>query len=86
MSNVCGEGCGTHDDACFDRMETEARIVAHDPVCGKKLDCESTDARKLKWEDAVFFFCSTKCMTDFINDPKKYTKKKGFFGFLKRWN
>lgn len=34
-------------------------------------------------EGEDIFFCSTKCLTDFINDPKAYMEKKGFFSFLK---
>ena len=82
MSNVCGAGCGCHDDACFDRGEPTR--LARDPVCGKKLDCEGHTTRQFNWDGATFFFCSTKCMTDFINDPKKYLKRKtGFFRLLK---
>lgn len=86
MANVCG---GQGHTCCQDeRFEPrEGDVMAHDPVCGKKLDCQSKGVRELKWKDAVFFFCSTKCMTDFINNPKKYTGKKGFLGFLRRpWN
>lgn len=86
-NNVCGAGCSSYDDACFDRLAAgkEIGVAAHDPVCGKKLDCESEDVRQLNWEDATFFFCSTKCMTKFINDPKKYLGKRPFFRFLRRF-
>lgn len=79
-------GCGGHCESCCGKgyQPREAASVARDPVCGKKLDCESYGVRKLKWDDSVFFFCGTACMTKFIDDPKRYLKKKGFFSFLRR--
>ncbi len=83
MSNACGgHGC-VCDGSRF--IEHEASVVARDPVCGKKLDCESHGVRQLNWDGAVFFFCDTRCMTKFIKNPKKYVGKKGFFNFLKFW-
>jgi len=61
----------------------EARTVARDPVCGKKIDCEGRDALKLSHEKSVYFFCSTRCMTAFMSDPGKYQdKKQNFFGLF----
>lgn len=82
MSNVCGgQGCV----CCKSQLhQHEARVTARDPVCGKKLDCESQNVKRLNWDDATFFFCDTRCMTKFINTPKKYIKRKGFLSFFRR--
>ncbi|QJB55508.1 YHS domain-containing protein [Pseudodesulfovibrio sp. zrk46] len=83
MSNVCGgQGCVCSKDRY---REPEAKIVARDPVCGKKLDCNSEGVRQLNWEGAVFYFCDTRCMTKFVQNPKKYVGKKGIWNFLKFW-
>ncbi len=68
---------GCCHDAGFKRKEAER--VARDPVCGKMIDCEKKEAIKLPHDDKLVFFCSTKCMTNFINDPKKYADKKHRF-------
>lgn len=74
---------GCCHDAGFTRKEAE--VVAKDPVCGKKIDCDDRQALKLRHGDVLYYFCSTLCMTRFINNPKKYgTTKHNFFGnFLK---
>lgn len=82
MSNVCGG----HGHTCCQEgyRGQEARTVVRDPVCGRKIDCESEGVRQLNWDDAVFYFCDTRCMTKFVNDPKKYMKP-GLFAYLRRW-
>lgn len=87
MASHCGkEGsgmCGCCHEAGFKKKDAE--IVARDPVCGKKIDCEDKNAIKLPHGDVLYYFCSTMCMTDFISDPEKYkSKKRGFFGLFQR--
>lgn len=83
MSNICGG----HGNVCCNEgfREHEPAVMVHDPVCGKKLDCESKGVQQLNWNDAVFYFCDTRCMTKFVKNPKKYVGKKGFLSFLKWW-
>lgn len=74
---------GCCHDAGFKHKEAE--IVARDPVCGKKIDCEDKNALRLTHGAKVYFFCSTQCMTDFINDPRKYeTRRHSFLGFFRQ--
>ena len=63
----------------------ESRIVSRDPVCGRKVDCEDRNARSLSHEATLYFFCSTQCMTDFINDPERYARnKRGLFSLFSK--
>lgn len=83
MSNVCG---GLGHTCCEERYkEQEPKVVVRDPVCGKKLDCESEGVRQLNWKGAVFYFCDSRCMSEFVKNPKKYVGKKGFWNFFKWW-
>ncbi len=73
MGGCCDQG--------FKRKEADA--VSKDPVCGMKVDCENKGALKLNHEGNDVYFCSTACMTKFINDPEAYLKKKkSFFGLF----
>lgn len=75
--------CGCCQEAGFKRKEAE--IMARDPVCGKKIDCEDRNSIKLTQDDGVYYFCSTMCMTAFINDPEKFkNRKRGLFGLFRR--
>jgi YHS domain-containing protein len=63
----------------------DAEVIAKDPVCGMKVDCEDKNALKLKHEECEVFFCSTACMTKFINAPEAYkTKKRSIFDCFKK--
>ncbi|SOB59504.1 protein of unknown function [Pseudodesulfovibrio profundus] len=77
----CGPGCG-----CAEKRHNLTKAVAHierDPVCGRKVNRLNNDTQRIVQADGEYFFCSTKCMTKFVNNPSKYTeKKKGLLGLL----
>lgn len=63
----------------------DAENVARDPVCGMMVDRGKKDALKINHDGQDVFFCSTACMTKFINNPEAYgNRKKSLFGFFKR--
>jgi Cu+-exporting ATPase len=62
-----------------------AENVARDPVCGMMVDRGKRDVLKITRDGKDFYFCSTGCMTRFIDDPGTYLdRKKSLFGFLRR--
>lgn len=70
----CGPGC-----SCAEKRHNLTKAVAHiarDPVCGRKVNRLSNTTQRIMQPDGEVFFCSTKCMTEFINNPDKYAKKK----------
>lgn len=71
---MAGCGCG-----CADKRQKMINAVAHiakDPVCGRKVNRLSSTTQHITQADGEHFFCSTKCMTEYINNPEKYSKKK----------
>ncbi|WP_157871314.1 YHS domain-containing protein [Pseudodesulfovibrio piezophilus] len=80
MSKGCGPSCG-----CAKRRQEDKTVnyVARDPVCGKRVDRNNSNSQSIMQPEGEMFFCSTKCMTEYISDPSRYAgKKKGFFSFL----
>ena len=77
----CGPGCG-----CSQKRQAMIDAVAHvaqDPVCGRKVNRLINTTQRIVDADGEHFFCSTDCMTKFIDNPGKYTrKKKGWRGLL----
>lgn len=83
MAKGCGPSCG-----CAKRRfeGRQVNVVSRDPVCGKKVDRNNGSAQKLEQAEDTLYFCSTKCMTEYISNPGKYAHKKktGLLGFLGR--
>lgn len=76
----CGPGCG-----CAAKRQNLMDSVAHiarDPVCGRKVNRLSSTTQRYTQADGEYYFCSTKCMTEFINNPSKFTEKKGLLSRL----
>ena len=71
-------------DQGFKRKEPENGAI--DPVCGMKVDACSQDALSITHGGKDYYFCSTACMTQFLNNPTATGKKehKSFFSFLKK--
>ena len=42
-----------------------------DPVCGMKVGADP--AKEIRYEEATYHFCSTKCMDKFRTAPQQYT-------------
>ena len=77
----CGPGCGCSQKR--QNMINAVAHVAHDPVCGRQVNRLINTTQRIVDANGEHFFCSTKCMTEFINNPDKYTgKKKGLLSLL----
>jgi len=62
----------------------EAHAKAKDPVCGMTVDPDATDLVYVHG-GRKYYFCAKGCQTAFEKNPRKYLKRKGFFGrFLDR--
>ena len=52
-----------------------AELMATDPVCGMKVDPQ-TSKHRAEHGGALFHFCSASCRTKFITDPERYLTLK----------
>ncbi|MBE0515914.1 MAG: YHS domain-containing protein [Methanophagales archaeon] len=48
---------------------------AVDPVCGMKVDKETTE-HKMDYKGATYYFCAAGCKEAFEEEPEKYLKGK----------
>ena len=55
-----------------------------DVVCNMKVD-EKTTEYKLEYDGDAYYFCGPGCREEFSRNPKKWLKRKGWWGkFLDR--
>ena len=48
-----------------------AMAIEIDPVCGMRVDTETTDL-KVEHDGTTYWFCGRGCMLEFQDDPEKY--------------
>jgi YHS domain-containing protein len=48
--------------------------MVRDPVCGMEVDPKTT-RWSMEYRGAVYYFCSEKCLNDFVADSDKYLSR-----------
>ena len=54
-------------------MMPRIAIPHEDPVCGMMVD-EKSVTFKTRYAGKTYYFCSAKCLSDFIGNPGKFVK------------
>ncbi len=58
------------------RAEADRRILARDPVCGMDVD-PATAAASIEHDGRTIYFCCTRCLERFREDPARYATADG---------
>ncbi len=65
-----------HSSCCHISHGKDHEKTVKDPVCGMDVDPKNAKGGSTVYKDKEYFFCSSKCLDKFSNDPEKYLNPK----------